>query len=420
MIKTIKLPYSSEYDFNTLLKSYSSTVRWSYNRIKEDKSQKEIRLLSKSLKNIDLLSAWIVQCAISEAQSIHNKVLTSENPDEKVIFGGKKNFTRRIKGFINNSKLKDHRLLPISIQGEMLQKGNRSFKLDILNNIIVFKLNKNEHIELKIPKLRKNYLNELYKLEELNNIKSKEKGYTYSVKIDKNNIYISFENIETVKHILKNDRYIGIDLNPNDIGISISENGKILEVRRYILNINSNNHNKVKHEILEISKNIFLLFKSYNCKFMFVEDLTIKSKDHNKGKTFNKNINNKWIRNGFINNLEKRIGILKGKVFKINPAYTSFIGNIIHDFDDSINASLEIARRGYEVIILKNKKFYPDINLSSIKDQWKEHLVDGINTWKDFFDKIKNLKLKYRVSSGNEVFSHLSDKSNIGYYYYRL
>jgi predicted transposase len=87
MIKTIKLPYKSNYNFDKILKQYSNVVRWSFNRLKENKSQKEIRLLSKSLSNIDLLNSWFIQCAILEGQSIYNK-----NLDNKIIFGSKKQF----------------------------------------------------------------------------------------------------------------------------------------------------------------------------------------------------------------------------------------------------------------------------------------------------------------------------------------
>jgi len=409
---TIKLPYiTNSNDIENLRKQYSNIVRYSYNRFKEGKNQKDIRLLIKSLNNIDI-NSWLIQCGIKDAESIYEK-----NKDNKIIFGSKKHFYRRIKGLINNKQIKNYRLLPINIQGEETKMGNRSFRLDIINNNqIVFKVNRNQHIILELPKLRNNYKKKLYQLEQLNDIGQGKKGLTYSVKLDENYIYITYQEPQ-IKYNPVNTRYIGIDLNPNEIGLSIKDGDKILEVRRYILSIDENNHHKIEYELYEISKKISHLFKSYNCKFIFVEDLTIKTKNHNKGKKFNKMINNQWIRNKFINNLENRIKIINGQLFKINPAYSSFIGNIMYNYDDSINASLEIGRRGYEVIIIKNKKFYPEFNLSSLKDQWKEYFNDGIKSWKEFYAQIKNLKLKYRVSLDNKVFSHLSKKSNIYYFY---
>ena len=411
---TIKLPYKTENleDIQILRNQYSNIVRFSYNRLKEGKTEKDIRDLSKTLNNMDDLNSWMIQCGIKEGKSILDK-----NDGKKVIFGSKKHFYRRIKGLITNQELKQYRILPLSIQGEETKMGNRMFKLDIINNNkIIFKISKDKHIELKLPNIRSNYKKLLYNLEQSNNIKNREKGYTYSIILNETYIYITFEEQEKIINLL-NNRYIGIDLNPNEIGISIKEDDKILEIRKYILNIDSNNHNKVEYEIYEISKKISNLFKSYNCKFIFVEDLTIKTKQHNKGKKFNRVING-WIRSKFINNLEKRINILGGKLFKVNPSYSSFIGNLIYNFDDCINASLEIARRGYNCIINKNKKFYPELN--QVKDRWKEYLTNEINSWRELFNKIKNLGLKYRVSLDNKVFSHLSRKSNVNYYSYLL
>ena len=416
---TIKLPYNTESndDVKLLRKQYSNIVRYSYNRFKEDKTQKDIRLLTKSLNNIDI-NSWLIQCGIKDAESIY-KI----NKDNKVIFGSKKHFYRRIKGLIDNEEIKNHRLLPINIQGEETKMGNRSFKLDIINNNqIIFKVSRNQHIILKLPKLRNNYKKLLYKLENINNIKQGIQGLTYSIRINMDKIYITFDDkkLENKKPKLLNTRYIGIDLNPNEIGISIKENDKILETRHFVLNINTNNHNKIKHEIYEISKKISKLFLKWNCKFIFVEDLNIKNKNHGKGKKFNKMINNQWIRNDFINNLNKRINCFGGKIFKINPAYSSFIGNCVYDFSDPINASLEIGRRGYEVIILKNKKFYPE--LISVKDRWKEYLTENINSWKEFFVIIKNLKLRYRISLNVKfkVLSQQSRISKVNYYCYPI
>jgi len=416
---TLSLPYYTNNENTTFLenlrKQYSNIVRFSYNRFYDGDNQKQIRDKIKLLNNIGDLNSWLIQCALKDGESIFKR-----NDKNKVIFGGKKDFHRRIKGLISNKDLKEKRLNPLMIQGEEVKMGNRSFKLDIINNNeIIFKVSRVKHIKLKLPNLRNNYKKLLYKLEQTNDIKQGEKGLTYSIRLDSNKIYISFKE-EKVKHNLLNNRYIGIDLNPNEIGISIKEEDKILELQHFVLNINKNNHNKIKHEIFEISKKIEKLFSKWNCKYIFVEDLTIKSTEHNKGKKFNRMVNNQWIRNDFINNLEKRINNLGGKIFKINPAYSSFIGNMMYNFSDPINASLEIGRRGYEIIILKNKRFYPEI--ISVKDQWKKHLTENIISWKEFFKEIKNLEMRYRVSLNEKfkVLSYLSKKSRICYYLYPI
>jgi DNA invertase Pin-like site-specific DNA recombinase len=51
---TLKIPYKSSPEFQELLKElrreYSCLVRYSYNRLKENISEKDIRVLHKSLK----------------------------------------------------------------------------------------------------------------------------------------------------------------------------------------------------------------------------------------------------------------------------------------------------------------------------------------------------------------------------------
>ena len=390
----------------------------------------------KNLNNIDLLDSWLIQCAIIDAMSIHTR---NKNNKNKVIFGGKVIFYKRLQNKISKEEFKLNRLFPLTIQGEELQKGNRKFKLDIIdNNQIIFKLNRKEHIEIKLPNLRNNIKNDLIKLQTLNEIKHLNKGHTFCIKLDDKNIYISFEEFKSeIKTSLISSKYIGIDMNPNYIGISICDfiNGKeqILHTQLFDLskitkelvnlNVSSSNlkfkklNNKLNFETIEISKAIANLFKHYKCKFIFIEDLQFKN-NKKQYKIFNRLTKNLWKREKFTQNLNKRINILGGKLFEIFPQYTSFIGNIKYDYPDPINASLEIGRREYEIIILKNKKFYPKFNSTILKDQWKKYFDIGITTWIEYFNQIKNLKLKYRVSLDEctktfKVFSLSSAKSKI-------
>ncbi len=403
-MKTIKLPYSGE-DLSVILKQYSNVVRYSYNRFLEGKSEKDIRLLTKSLNNINLLNSWLIQCGIMDA-----KALCKRFGDEKVIFGSKYNLISRLKSKITKEEYQLKRLCPINIQGEMLQQGNRSFKLDITeSNQIIFKLNREKHLCLKLPKLRNNLKKELFKLQQLNEVKCNQRGYTYSIRLDLKNIYISFEEFKEDPIKLNNSRYLGIDLNPDAIGISVLENDEIIYVQEFslkqifnkILNkkLSSNSdrmkhfQNKLKFETFEISKSISLIVKQFNCRSVFIEDLHFKGKS--EFKISNRKNKNLWKRELFINNLTKRLNTLGVSIYSVNPAYSSFIGNMMYDYTDAVNASIEIARRGYEYRIKKNKEgFYPNL---LVKHQWKE-MATKFTDWKEFFAEVKNSKLKYRVS----------------------
>lgn len=408
-MKTIKLPYKTTEDLTPILKQYSNVVRYSYNRFLEGKTEKDIRLLTKSLNSIDLLNSWLIQCGIKDGKAIQTRF-----KNEKVIFGGKHNLIKRSKNKISKEEYQLKRLCPINIQGEELSRGNRLFKLDIIeNNQIIFKLNRNKHIELKLPNLRNNIKKELFKLQQLNEVKNGENGYTYSIRFDLSNIYISFEEFKQESIKLNENRYLGIDLNPDTIGISVLDDGKVIHTQEFslkpifnkILNekLSSNSdrmkyfQNKLKFETFEISKSISLIVKQFNCKSVFIEDLHFKSSSTIK--ISNRKNKNLWKRELFVNNLTKRLNILGIRLYSINPAYSSFIGNLMYDYTDAVNASIEIARRGFEYRIKKNKTgFYPNL---LVKHQWKE-MATKFTDWKKFFIEVKNLKLKYRVSL-NEV-----------------
>lgn len=404
-MKTIKLPYITSEDLTSVLKQYSNVVRYGYNRFLEGKTEKDIRLLSKSLNSIDLLNSWIIQCGIKDAKSLQIRF-----KNKKVVFGSKYNLINRLKNKITKEEYQTKRLYPINIQGEELKQGNRSIKLDIIeNNQIIFKLSKNNHIELKLPNLRNNIKKELFELQQLNEVKQNQKGYTYSIRFDLNNVYITFEEFKTEPIKLNENRCLGIDLNPDTIGISVLENNKVIYAQEFSLKLIFNKildeklssdsdkmkyfQNKLKFETFEISKSISSIAKQFKCKSIFIEDLHFKgSSTIKKSNRKNKNL---WKRELFINNLSKRLNTLGIKLYSVNTAYSSFIGNLMYDYTDAVNASIEIARRGYEYRIKKsNKGFYPDL---LAKHQWKEMVVKFAD-WKEFFVEIKNLKLKYRVS----------------------
>lgn len=66
-MQTLKLRYKTSED-NTIvilnyMRQYSSVLHYVYNRIKEGKSQKEIKGLVKSLNNIEMLDSWFIQCS---------------------------------------------------------------------------------------------------------------------------------------------------------------------------------------------------------------------------------------------------------------------------------------------------------------------------------------------------------------------
>ena len=425
------------------MKQYSSVQHFIYNRFADGFSQKQIKDQIKSLNNIQLMNSWFIQCAFYDIPQ-----------KEKVIFGGKKNYFDRLNGKITKEQFKLNKLSSIYSIGEIVNKSvksNRFFHLEQDLCSIIFKPNKDTRIQLSLVGVgnRISILKKLYQKQENKEIKI---GY----KLDLNYVYICFEETDIQKFETKQikNRVLALDLNPNYIGWSIvdwkSENQfnviksgiySIKELNDKDFNL-KNKHldsssperiylsNKRNYETIQITKNIINKAIYYKCQIVSIEDLKITSDDKNKGKKFNKLINNLWNRNALVNNLQKRCNIFNIKLLKVKPEYSSFIGNFLYrslNLPDMILASIEIGRRAYEFYnqyISKVKEIKKNIvrpNLTEFRELYLKSLEEFKlqPIYKDLIElyyEFKKSKLRYRLSIDqfNLQFSSLnSSKSNV-------
>ena len=467
-MQTLKIKYSlndpSDSDIIlSYMKAYSSCLHYMFNRVK-DSSLNELscRKLyqSKQINNIDIFSSWFVQSSIREAISICCSLESKKSGS--LIFGGRGLFKKRIKGQISKEEFRVKRLSPIysiGTSGKNSMKGNTKFYLNQDLKTVLFKPSRYVHIDLILPNLKPNYkkiLSRLFVLQE-------RKSIPISYKLDLDYVYIVFdeerlnEGFKQQKQI--KNRVLGIDLNPNYIGWSITDwtsetefraiksgiyslkklNDRDISLDKSGLSSSSRERkyisNKREHEVYEISKNLINIALKYQVSLVSVEDLSsMKSKDNKKGKGLNRLINNQWDRSKFRLNLEKKCKIFKIKFLKIQPQYSSFIGNILYrnlGYPDPVLSSIEIGRRGFEYLqqyILKTKEsrkniIFPDPEKFSeaITESLEEFgVVEGFKGWKEMFDLFKDSKLWYRVpvsiiETGWSEFK--SRKSNVGVVY---
>lgn len=421
---TIKLPYvCTDEHFNeslfNLRRLQSSYLRSAYQLFNDGLSQKEVQQ-NKDLHTKFDLGSWFKQSALMEAKGLFTK-----SKGKKFIFGGKHNLLKRLKNEITNDQWKAKRLSNLKVQGEALQKGNRHFELKIEDNQLIFKPGNKVKFTLHLPNLKSNYRKKL----EILQLRTSLKEQPFQVELNENFIYISFDEVKEPKPKVIENRYLGIDMNPSNIGCSIIENTKdgsvkVIAVREYSvkvlidkiknLNVASSDpkfkhlNNKLNFESIQIAKSINELAKEYHCKGIFIEDLKFKDKTGEtsdyKSHSFNRLTKNLWKREMFSQNLKKRAHLSGLTFYEVSPMYSSIIGNLMYDYTDPINASIEIARRGAQVIFEKEKnkrKFYPEFKISSLKHQWKEQFSE-CKDWKEIFLNLKNSKMKYRVSLPNE------------------
>lgn len=184
-------------------------------------------------------------------------------------------------------------------------------------------------------------------------------------------------------------------------------------------------NNKRKFETIEICKYIFNKATHFKCQNIAIEELNISPKDNQMGKNFNRLCNNIWQRNLIQDNLQKRCNIYGLNLIEINPAYSSFVGNVQYGNEntpDMVASATEIGRRSYRKY--EKNWFYPvKKNIENLRNLWKEELDFSSIHWKELFSYFKKSKLKYRFpldsKMASKVFSFNSLKSYISLYHFR-
>ena len=308
--------------------------------------------------------------------------------------------------------------MPMTIAGETRQKGNRLFNFDFENNRVVFKPKNKIKINIQFA-LSNKQKQELLKVQEL----CRQKEFSITISINNENIYFCYDETKLNSNTyfyscLKSSRVLGIDQNPNYLGICVLEFGdtdefrvlhkRVFDLRKLTQKSGKSSEdkkskylvNKRRFETINLSHEIDKAVNYWKCKKVVVEDLGFKPSNL-KGRSLNRLCRNSWDRRLFENKL-KMLSKLHGyEVIEVNPCYTSIIGNILHGDEntpDMIAASIEIARRGFKKF--EKGWFYPkfDGSLNRMNEQWKQTSSDNsIKDWKGLFSLIKNSKLKYRV-----------------------
>lgn len=459
---TLKLKYNcaDSCDPDLILgymKQYTHVFRVAYNKLYNQEKIKQTELLK--LNNIDLLDSWWVATAMTNAKMLYNRYKT-----QKVIFGGKRNFLKRCKQQIDKETFNLNRLCGLTSNGEKKSgtksvHGNRKFKLTPELKQVVLKL-KTKKVKLNlIGNYSKSLLHKLSRV--YKHQISDDTPLTY--KIDTQYIYITFDESVVLSSNLNltsvTNRILSLDLNPNYIGWVItdwksSSEFNVIKSGVYIFKkltdeiqdlkgkgfsseseIRKHLNNKLEYETYQIVKNLIKKAIYYKVQLIGIEDLSIISKNLNKGNYLNGLINNKWLRNKFSTCLEKYCNIYGFKLQKVKPEYSSFIGNFLFrslNLPDMVLSSIEIGRRTYEFYnqyITKQNKVQKNIIQPNLKDfnslcikSLEEFNIQNIEfkDLKDLYYIFKNSKLTYRVpiQSNVQVFRFNSIKSAINTIHY--
>ena len=421
-MKTVKLTICNKVDVLDDMRVFSSIVRVAFNRFQDGMGEKEVRSYCNSMFDHN---SWFIQSAIKEAAALYKL-----NGEKHILFGGKNNLRQYMRGLIDKSTFRYRRMFPIGIQGEKLHKGNRLFMFDLGNQRLTYKPSKDRHVEIQLLPMKKKIAYELAKVQELTG----QNKITVSVRLSDKYVWLTYdESLIYDARYKKLDRkkVLGIDMNPNYIGLSVIEfdkNDEFKVLHKQVFDLsnltissdkastdNSSKYltNKLRHETIAIAHEISKLVNVWKCNTVAIEDLSIKPNDQKKGKKLNKLCNNKWERQLFVNKLKMLANLHNFNLIEVNPTYSSIVGNFAYGNEntpDMVAASIEIARRAYKKF--EKGWFYPRFNIQFRDEQWKQTL-GSVETWKELFAKIKETGLKYRFLLRNYIQNAVFSKNYI-------
>jgi len=366
MIRTIKLPYATMPQAAELIaqwrRAQSVVSRVAYNRVREGKTDKEILDLLRALPQ-GRLDSWLTGSALRRAKAINRA-----HPEAPVVFGGKRQFKLRAQGKISKEEWKAKRLLPLYFEGHAKsygeQGGNHRFVLDITNNRVLFYPKAKVEFSLKLKLGKSNYRK---LLEDLEIRCTWMRDTPFSVNLTETHISITWEQKnEPMKLQLSAARALALDFNPSRTGLAVLERTpagcKVLHWAVYDyaeltkkLKLASNHpdtihqRNKRVYELSHLANEIQQAAIHYQCGTVVSEHLNIQTKDHERGKSFNRTVNNQWSRKGLIIPLMRRLEGVGIRHAEVNPAYSSKMGNLLWGWREMIPdpacAAVEIGRR---------------------------------------------------------------------------
>ncbi|EZP77401.1 transposase [Parageobacillus genomosp. 1] len=334
----------------------------------------------------------------------------------RVIFGGKQNFYKRLKGNITNEEWKDLRSNQLYARGDKSKKGNLNIRLvydDHTDECYVEIANplgqqKGKHaprlrLLVSVPEKYEEEIIDLVMGEPVGvNAKGKPiieyRSYTVEIKRKNGEYYVHLIYEEEVygrelayDEPIQAERIAGIDINIDRIAVSIvSKQGNFLQSKVfYCHELEYVRANKRNNLIGETVRDVYDWLLQENVGAVVIENIQLRQQ-HDTDKRFNRlthHFNKKKLTEMIL-----RRGLRLGfRIKKVNPAYTSVIGRFkyMKKYGLSVHesAALVIGRRG-----LGYRERLPKELMDTIKTKVKRHLVAVLGSMEESYKQSKSGK----------------------------
>jgi IS605 OrfB family transposase len=349
----------------TLMRKFSSMVRFAYKRLMEEAERKELKKLLSRKYGIN--TRYSDDAILLAKQNLDSCVERGQNP-KKLVFGSRELFEQLKKKHLTGKrrdeirqKWEERRYGILQSRGDKSKEGNLNLRLVNLNNQWHLRINlgNSEYVWAKVVRSATRKTDKwLGFISDIEHAEKTGDWFPYAVRLKLRNgkIYAQFSKEEKFPEvtITKDNGVIGIDINAYPFHLALVHTAKDGNMEKYerisldkLLEGSSEKRAylswQTAHQVVEIAKR--------ERKALVVENL-VKLPKGKKGDGMPKLRQRlqKWAYKGLLQKIEivaRRNGI---QVIKVNPAYTSIIGKLkyapLYNIDKDTAGAYVIARRG--------------------------------------------------------------------------
>ena len=408
-MQTISLPYqcdSADVGFLAdVRRVFSAAVRTAYVSAVDggmSLKQKELRDLVKRRFAGGFVDAWVLHCATLEGMD-----LRKARPDGRMVFGTRAGLERRQKGLIERNEWREMRLRPLCSRGDKTYAGNRHFRLSADARTCTFQMYGRKAL-LRFPQMNGNAGEVLQQAAKL----AGEKKINLTFRMDSRKLHITIDPEDLPHHpqrrpavIAKRGRCLGIDLNPNWIGIAAVEN---IRDPRSVAETSLLEHALVKLDmavdaspetvcetLAAVCDRAISMARKHRCGTIVLERGLGKLRSSGRSRSLNR-ILNYWARTVFVAMLTRRARLAGIEVLEVWAGYSSTIGNLAFEAPDACASATEIARRGI-ARLAGMKVVLPALEEGCVSRLWKNGKVPvELGSWQEVHRTIKAAKIGYR------------------------
>jgi len=349
----------------TLMRKFSSMVRFAYKRLMEGAERKELKKLISRKYGIN--TRYSGDAILLAQQALDSCVERRQNP-KKIVFGSRELFEQLKKKHLTGKrrdalrqKWEERRYGILYSRGDKSKEGNLNLRLVNLNNQWHLRINlgNGEYVWARVIRSAKRKTDKWVGfISDIEHAEKTGEWFPYAVRLKLRNgkIYAQFSREEKLPEvtITKDNGVIGIDINAYPFHLALVHTTKDGNLEKYerinldkLLEGNSEKREylswQVAHQVVEIAKR--------ERKAIVVENLEKLPKGkRGDGMPKLRQRLQKWIYKALLQKIDiasKRNGI---QVIKVNPTYTSIIGKLkyapLYNIDKDTAGAYVIARRG--------------------------------------------------------------------------